>query len=278
MSVRSPLGRTARVVAREALGALRRLRPAPSGHARILYYHRIDDEQHRSCVAPAAFGTQMRLLREEGWNVVSLASLAPTLGGGEPFPERTVCVTFDDGFADNHANAFPVLARWSIPATIFLATGFVGGKDLPVLRDRSGIPPLDWAQVGEMARHGIEFGGHTVTHRSLTTLGDADLAREVRDCRTPIEERTGRPAVTFCYPRGHVDARVEAAVRDAGWTIAATTEPGDVPPDSPPLRLRRTFVARDDTARDFVHKLEGTYDLLHRTRQLAMRRPAAAAG
>lgn len=276
MSVRSPVGRAARVVAREALGALRRLRPAATGHARVIYYHRIDDEQHRSCVTPAAFADQMRLLREEGWNVVPFPSLATSLAAGEAFPERTVAVTFDDGFADNHRNAFPVLDRWSIPATIFLATGFIGGAELPVLRDRSGIPPLDWGQVEEMARHGIDFGGHTVTHRSLTALDDADLAREVRDCRAPIERRTGRSSNAFCYPRGHLDARVEAAVRDAGWTIAATTEPGDVPPGAPRLRLRRTFIARDDSPRDFAHKLAGTYDLLHRARGLG--RAAAPTG
>ena len=58
-----------------------RLSDLPSGQAlgyrtaRIVYYHRIDDEQHRSCVAPRDFAEQMAFLKREGFNVVPLAAV-----------------------------------------------------------------------------------------------------------------------------------------------------------------------------------------------------------
>jgi peptidoglycan/xylan/chitin deacetylase (PgdA/CDA1 family) len=265
--MRSMLERSARALAREAVGALRALRPARPGTARVIYYHRVDDEPHRSCVSRAAFAEQMRFLREEGFHLVPFSALRAHLDAGRPFPERTVSVTFDDGFADNYTNAFPVLARESVPATIFLTAAFIGGPELPVLRDRAGVPPLDWQQVAEMARHGVEFGAHTLTHPSLPTLGDAELEREVVGSRALIVERTGLAADAFCYPRGEFDARVKEAVRAAGYRLACTTLPGCVTPDTHPYSLRRTFIARDDSLRDFAHKLAGSFDLLHAVRQ-----------
>ncbi len=265
--MRSLAGRGVRVVARETVGLLRRLRSVRTSSARVLYYHRIDDEQHRSCVSPAAFAEQMAHLRREGYAVLPLLELRSYLDEHRPFPERAVVVTFDDGFADNFTRAFPVLVRHAVPATIFLTAGFIGGSDLPVLRDRAGIAPLSWQQVEEMSRHGIDFGAHTITHRSLPALDASDLQREVAGSRALIEERCGLQVESFCYPRGELDARVKQAVREAGYRLACTTAPGCVTPRTHPFSLRRTFIARDDGLRDFAHKLAGTFDVLHGARQ-----------
>jgi peptidoglycan/xylan/chitin deacetylase (PgdA/CDA1 family) len=265
--MRSLLGRGARVLASEAMHLVRRILPAEPGAARVIYYHRIDDEQHRSCVAPRAFADQMAFLKREGFNVMPLAAMRGHLDAHQPFPERTVVITFDDGFADNYAAAFPVLTKHALPATIFLAAGFMDGDDLPVLRDRSGIRPLTWEQVREMARHGVAFGAHTLTHRSLTELSPDELVQEIVGSRDLVAERVGAPADTFCYPRGHFDERVERATSAAGFAIACTTLPGCVTPDTDPFTLRRTFVARDDSLHDFARKLDGSFDLLHAARQ-----------
>jgi peptidoglycan/xylan/chitin deacetylase (PgdA/CDA1 family) len=265
--VRSLFESGARRLASEAMHLARRVKPARAGTLRVIYYHRIDDEQHRSCVTPRAFAEQMAWLAREGFQVLPLASLRGYLDAHRPFPERAVVVTFDDGFADNHQNAFPVLVRHGLPATIFLAAGFMDGPELPVLRDRSGLRPLTWAQVSEMARGGVAFGAHTITHRSLPGLAPEELQREIVGSRDLIAERTGLPVETFCYPRGHFDEAVKRAVRDAGFAIACTTMPGCVTPDTHPFSLRRTFIARDDSLHDFERKLDGSFDLLHTVRQ-----------
>lgn len=265
--MRSLIGRGARRIASEAVHLARSVKPARPGTARVIYYHRIDDEQHRSCVAPRAFAEQMALLRDEGFNVVPLAALRAHLDVHEPFPERTVAITFDDGFADNYSAAFPVLTRHRLPATVFLAAGYMDGDDLPVLRDRSGIKPLTWAQVEEMARGGVSFGAHTISHRSLPGLDAAELEREIAGSRDMVAQRLGTTIDTFCYPRGHFDENVKQVVRNAGFLIAVTTLPGCVTADTHPFSLRRTFIARDDSLRDFQRKLDGSFDLLHAARQ-----------
>ena len=76
----------------------------------------------------------------------------------------------------------------------------------------SGLRPLDWSQVEEMARHDVEMGAHTVSHPELPGLDDAVLRREIRDSKDAIEQRLGRPVTSFCYPRGRFDDRVEREV------------------------------------------------------------------
>lgn len=264
--VRSRLSRSFRAVAGEAASVARRVRPARTGTARILYYHRVEDEEHRSCVRPAAFAEQMRHLRTGGYNLLSLGAVREHLDARRSFPERTVIVTFDDGFADNFHHAFPILQRESIPMTLFLTADYIGTEELPVLRDRSGVRPLDWDQVNEMARNGVDLGAHTLTHPNLTEVDDAELRRQVTESRDRIEEHTSVRVRTFCYPRGDFDTRVKAAVRDAGYDLACTTMEGCVTEDTHPFSLRRTFVANDDSLRDFRHKLEGSFDLLHGAR------------
>jgi len=73
---------------------------------------------------PAQFEWQMRHIREH-LHPVSLQDVIRHLDGGPTLPPRAIAVTFDDGFADTYRYAFPVLKRFSIPATIFPATGYI---------------------------------------------------------------------------------------------------------------------------------------------------------
>ena len=155
----------------------------PRPEARVLYYHRIDDEPHRSCVTPRAFREQMHYLRSEGYRVIPLAAVAAQLERAVDFSPRTVAITFDDGFADNYGHAFPVLSELEIPATIFVTVAGIGGK-LTVLRDRpAGIQALTWEQLREMLRGPVTVGSHTLTHPRLTELSATALDEELQGSR-----------------------------------------------------------------------------------------------
>jgi hypothetical protein len=71
--------------------------------------------------------------------------------------------------------------------------------------------------------NGFEIGAHTISHRVLTELGEAELTEEVGDCKSILEQLLGRKVVMFCYPRGRFNAQVLREVHRAGYAGARTT-------------------------------------------------------
>ncbi len=106
---------------RPSLG--RRTRPC----ARILCYHRVNDTNTPffPAINSSLFDAQMRFLAKHH-KVVSLADLVEHLNGDSTEP--VLSITFDDGYRDNFTTAFPILQRYSLPATVFLTTGCIDAQ------------------------------------------------------------------------------------------------------------------------------------------------------
>jgi len=100
------------------------------GGAIILMYHSVAPAELApyieppNRISPQMFERQMAYLRRHR-NVVPLSQLLATIAAGETPPARTVCLTFDDGYLDNLTVAAPILQRYELPATLYLATGYV---------------------------------------------------------------------------------------------------------------------------------------------------------
>ena len=104
-------------------------------HVPILAYHRVLDlpadidtypyNPELVSASVAGFAAQMRHIKQH-LNAITFAQLKAAIDGSEPLPPRPVIVTFDDGFDDNYRFAFPILAELRIPATFFVATGYIG--------------------------------------------------------------------------------------------------------------------------------------------------------
>lgn len=100
-------------------------------NCQILTYHRINDEGDSFFpgIPVKLFEQQMRVLADH-FTVCTLDDLIERIKYDD-LPESAVAVTFDDGYRDNYTNAFPILRRYSLPATVFLATDAIGtGRQL----------------------------------------------------------------------------------------------------------------------------------------------------
>jgi peptidoglycan/xylan/chitin deacetylase (PgdA/CDA1 family) len=106
--------------------------------ALVLMYHRVapDDmagldawQRERSLpgivVTPEVFDAQLAFLAKQ-YTPISIRQLTSHLESDAPLPPRSVVITFDDGWRDNYVYAYPLLRKHRIPATIFLATDYVG--------------------------------------------------------------------------------------------------------------------------------------------------------
>jgi peptidoglycan/xylan/chitin deacetylase (PgdA/CDA1 family) len=233
-------------------------RPDESG-LRILLYHRVADDGDPLAVPPARFREQMDFLAAAGYRAIDLNEAIAGLDAGRPVA-RTVCLTFDDGFADLRDEALPVLASHGFRATVFVATGVTGGH--ASFRWYHRQPPvLGWDDVVALDRDGtLRFEAHTVSHPSLLALEDAAARAEIRDSRAELEARLGRSVTAFAYPAGLFGARDRRLVAEAGYTTAVTCEPGVNVRGTDRFALRRRQIDARDRLLDFRAKVGGGHD------------------
>jgi len=201
------------------------------GRSAILTYHSLDDSGSVISVSPERFRRQMEFLASAPVPVVPLeeALLRP----------NSVAITFDDGFCNFLDHAAPVLDRLKLPATVFVVSGYCGGRnnwptqppgvlDLPLMgwQDLASLPPT------------ISIGAHTDTHPHLSALTEAQCERELRECQDKIEGRLGRRIRSLAYPYGSNSASV-MAVAGRHFDLAVGTSLAFVSTRSSALDLPR---------------------------------------
>ena len=276
--------------------------------ARILYYHRVNDDNDPffHAISTDVFDQEMQYIARH-YKVVSMSEVLEHLESNSR--EMVLAVTFDDGYQDNYHNAFPILQRYGLPATIFLTTGsidsgeplwferlalalkttsrefvdldidiprrlwlrteaerlgangqiFVIVRSLPdgdrrqfldsILRQLAAVDDgarnhkmLTWDQVRLMKAHGIDFGGHTVTHPFISKLSSEEVRAEVSGCKRRIEEERQLPVHHFAYPNGREEdfgLWNKDCIRTAGYRAAVTTIWGINDRSTDPMELRR---------------------------------------
>ena len=201
-----------------------------------LLYHKIDDlpadaRLRGAYTRPERFAKQMAFLKRNGIHFYTASELVEYFRENTSFPPNGLAVTFDDGWKDNYQNAFPVLRRHGIKATIFLVSSCIGEISAKAVGEgENARAHLSREEVIEMSEHGIEFGSHTVNHRLLHQLPLDEVKFEVEESKKQIESLVGKPCQAFAYPAGFFTEDIERVVEQAGYTGAFSTVYG--PADS----------------------------------------------
>lgn len=197
----------------------------------VLNYHKIDDMNISLSVRPADFERQMRYLVEQNFHAITPQEMYAALVEGAELPENPVLITFDDGYLDNYTNAYPILKKYGLKATIFVITGFM---------DRGQPGYFTWGQAAEMEASGlINIESHTVTHSSLTDLNEEQMQREIKVSKADIERRLGKQVEFLAYPTGTYNLHIAALVKEAGYKGAFTVKYGNVDQASNLFALER---------------------------------------
>lgn len=224
-------------------------RPSPSGRGpinlmhSILVYHTISSPAEPLPgdidISPEKFDRQLRWL--SSWHRV--VTLDETLGSDSR--ARGVAITFDDGFRDNLTVALPLLEKFRLPITLFVAAGFVGQANY-----------LSADELRELARHPlVTIGAHGLWHRHFTRLSNDEARLELRESRSLLKNITGRKIDLMAWPYGECDAGLERLSEECGYRAAWSVWKGT---NSTYSRWRVPLGRRDNMAR-FIAKVSGAY-------------------
>ncbi|WP_405491942.1 polysaccharide deacetylase family protein [Streptomyces sp. NBC_00096] len=212
----------------------------------VLMYHSVveftdpAEDPYGITVTPHALEAQLLWLRSRGLRGVSVGELLRARAAGRG--AGLVGLTFDDGYTDFLTRALPLLRRYGCTATLFVLPGRLGVDNVwDPLGPRK--PLLTAEGIREVAAAGQEIGSHGLLHQDLTVAPDDVLQQELRGSRELIRELTGTLPAGFCYPYGHLDARVVAATRNAGYGYACAIAPGRL---AGPHAMPRTHISQAD--------------------------------
>ena len=202
----------------------------------ILMYHSVGDTDNitKLSVSPENFERQMKFLKDNRYNVITLEKMAGYIREGKRPPYKSIAITFDDGYYNNYQYAYPVLKKSDLPATIF------------IIVSKIGLPGwLGWKELKEMSDSGlVTIGSHTVMHHWLPAVGTEVLKHELGDSKAILENNLGKPVNLFCYPLGVYNDRVKRFVKEAGYGCAVTSNMGQYEKGIDVYSIKRIKISR----------------------------------
>jgi peptidoglycan/xylan/chitin deacetylase (PgdA/CDA1 family) len=202
-------------------------------------------------VTPEDFSAQMHALAAAGWTAVTQDQVDAYWRRGVSLPHgKPIVVSFDNGYQSQYTNALPVLR----------SLGWAADENIQL----TGLPPsqggLSRRQVRGLIAAGWELDTQGISHADLITLDAQQLREQTAGARQTIQRRYGVPVNWFCYPSGHYDATVVAAVRAAGFVGSTTVVPGWAKPSGDRYRLPRLRVLGGTSAQALLSELGAIRD------------------
>ena len=176
----------------------------------ILLYHHIGIPQNESLyyISPFEFERQMYLLREWGYQTISVELLVRAIKEGAELPPKPIILTFDDGSETVFTNALPILQKYGFTGNAYIVYNYVGINAY-----------MNAEQIRALYAAGWEIGSHSLSHVDLTVRTDRQID-EIVDSRTKLQALLGLPIRTFAYPFGAYDKDALHYVHFAGYSAA----------------------------------------------------------
>ncbi len=265
-----------------------------SGVPVLMYHHIVPDgvydemnfRENGSVLKLSDFRKQMEWLAENDYETIFMSRLADMLQNGDKLPDKTVVITFDDGYESNYVYAYPILKEFGQRANLApVVSASEKAEQNPEQFDDRSLSHLSFEQMREMQASGVfEFGSHSynghgevnvdmegntdaflVNRKVNTKSGHTEtreeyllrVNRDVVTSKIVLDERLGKAERFFAYPFGRYNKDLCRVVAGSGFSCALTTKPGYVNKNSDPYALPRLAVNNQvKTLEDFANLVE----------------------
>ncbi len=219
----------------------------------ICMFHYVYDEndppedlhkRYGNYISAQALEEELNWLVSENYYFPTWDEVRAYIDGELLLPDKSVVLTFDDGAMSFLDVGIPVLEKCKTPATSFLITKNKGAEKVQKYASKY----VDY----ESHSHDMHRSGGNVGHGGIFTALPTDQA--VADLKKSIEICGSGKA--FAYPFGDYNEATHAAIEEAGFKCAVTTQPGKARPGDDPLLLPRQRMVLDQTLQYFQNKVQ----------------------
>ncbi|GAA0743948.1 polysaccharide deacetylase family protein [Clostridium oceanicum] len=212
----------------------------------VLMYHSVDYEKDNGLRMPKEkFEKQMKYLKDNGYTTLTLDEFYDFLVNNSPIPKKSIVITLDDGYVDNYNNAYPILKKYGLKASIFVITGNID-KDKRTVNSK---------QIKEMAKNGVMCFSHTVKHDQLDKLSYEKQLDTLKKSKETLENLLNKDSKYIAYPYGKWNEDTIKAVKKLGYTMAVTTEGGWTSKDNGIYTLNRVYVSSLYSMDEFIRRI-----------------------
>lgn len=183
----------------------------------VIQYHHVSEKTPASTsISPNQFIEHLDYLVENNFKVVPLTTLVNALKEGQPLPEKTVAITFDDAYESVYSEAYPLLKARNMPFTVFVNTD-------PQDEAKRGF--ITWQQLKAMSDEGVLIANHSTAHNHLLRLKLDEseqawakrITYEVDHAEAQIKKHTGQSHKILAYPYGEYDQRTKKLLKKLGY-------------------------------------------------------------
>lgn len=182
----------------------------------VLCYHSVNpNSTNEAIITPSLLKEHLLYIKDCGYTTLSLSKFYDNILHNSQVPEKSILITFDDGYMDNYYYAFPILKELNMTATIFCITNSLDGKYY-----------LSQAAIKSMCDYGIDIGCHTFSHPKLSSLSLDSQISEIENSKNSLEKITNKKITAIAYPFGNYDKNTILAAKHCGYTMAFTTNNG----------------------------------------------------
>ena len=210
----------------------------------VLGYHDFSETAPETAmrIRTSKFRAQMETIRQLGISVISMADFTAWKNGEKSIPEKSIVLTFDDGWKSVYTDAFPILKEFAYPYTLFLYKNYVDG----------GGKALTTAMIEEMRAAGANIGSHSVSHpfpiavknqRKKGPQAYAEyLRKEMGSSKEFLESKFQASVTSYAYPGGFFTEEMVTMGQEFGYQHLFTVLPGKVKRSLPDATLPRYII------------------------------------
>lgn len=215
----------------------------------ILCYHDVtpnNPDNNELLVNPEKFKEQLQYLKDNNYTPISLDEFYDYLRNNQPIPEKSVVITFDDGYKGNYEYAYPLLKEFKFPATVFVISNYVGAPDF-----------MTAEQLKEMSDNGIEIESHTFKHDDLSKLDETQQLETLKKSKNDLEKIIGKPIDFVAYPFGRHNSNTRIAAEKAGYKLGFNLNGNFADRKDNNFNIDRIYVSNNDSLKKFESRLKG---------------------
>lgn len=185
----------------------------------VLVYHHVNTNTPTSTtITPEQFAKHLDYLKNNEFNVVPLDTIVKSIKTKTTLPDKTMAITFDDGYSDIYHNAHPLLQSYGFPYTVFINPGVVPKK--------TGLF-LDWNDLKAMSRDGVMIANHGLQHESLIKVPEGKDAKqwidtklaELQQAEKILKTQLGQSWHYFALPYGEYSQYALKQLHTLGYSV-----------------------------------------------------------